>query len=360
MLPTLRQRLANQDLLKPASRAPADEVRRLGAVQAQDYAGAKWALGQRCAGSTDEQVESAFADGAFVRTHVLRPTWHFVAPEDLRWMLALTAPRIRAQMAYYDRKLELTDDVVRRSNTAIVAALAGGHQLTRAELARALSRAKLGPTSGQRLGHLMMHAELDAVVCSGARRGKQFTYAPVDERVPSAPHVPREEALAMLADRYFTTRGPATAQDFSWWSGLTVADAARAARSIAPSLEHEERDGRSYWWRASEASGARRSPAVHLLPNYDEYFIGLKDRSAFGGRVERVAPDGRTAALSAHIVVIDGEIVGGWKRMVTGKRVAVELQLLARITPAERRAVADQAVRHAAFFDLELTGIRDS
>src|SRR6185295_3655744 len=163
----VRRRLANQYLAAPGPNKASDVVRALGAVQAQDYAGAKWALAQRTRGATDAEVERELSDGRILRTHVLRPTWHFVAPADIRWMLELTAPRVNAAMAYYDRVLELDDAVFRRSNAALTKALAGGKHLTRAELGQVLEKANIGVTSGQRLGHLMMRAELDAVVCSG-------------------------------------------------------------------------------------------------------------------------------------------------------------------------------------------------
>ena len=197
------RRLAAQFLTRPSRGSVTDVIRALGAVQAQDYVGA----------ATDASIEMLFADGAFLRTHVLRPTWHFVAPEDIRWMLALTAPRIAASMASYSRRLDLTPDVFRRSNDAIARALEGRRHLTRAELSETLARVGITAAT-QRLGHLMMQAELDAVICSGPRRGKQFTYALLDERVAPAASRDRDESLADLTLRYFKCRGPATAADF--------------------------------------------------------------------------------------------------------------------------------------------------
>lgn len=180
------RRLAGQFLTTSRAARASDVVLALGAVQAQDYAGAKWALAQRTRGASDAEIEREVAEGRILRTHVLRPTWHFVAPQDIRWMLALTAPRVRAAMAYYDRKLELDAAVFRRSNHALTKALTGGKHLTRAELGTVLERAGVRITSGQRLGNLMLRAELDALVCSGPRRGKQFTHALLEELVPPA------------------------------------------------------------------------------------------------------------------------------------------------------------------------------
>ena len=228
-----RWRLAGQFLTTDGPTTPVDVVQILGAVQSQDYAGAKWALAQRVRGVTDAAIEATVDAGDILRTHVLRPTWHFVTPADIRWMLALTAPRVRAKMAGPNRRLELDRAFVRRSIGVFEKALAGGRSLTRQELSAELQRARLGVITGQRLGHLMMEAELDAVVCSGPRRGRQFTYALLEERAPAAPTRSSEEALHDLTRRYFTTRGPATPHDFTWWSGLTVADAKRGIASNA-------------------------------------------------------------------------------------------------------------------------------
>jgi len=354
MIDVVRHRLAVQDLSKPAVRTPAELVARLGAVQAQDYAGAKWALGQRIVGATDASVEAAIDSGAIVRTHVLRPTWHFVAAADLRWMLELTAPRVLAAMAYYHSQLEITDAIVRRGNAAIAKALQGGKHLTRAELASVLQRARINTVGDQRMGHFMMRAELAALVCSGARRGKQATYALVDERVPPTPALARDEALAALAERYFSTRGPATAQDFAWWSGLTVADARRAVSAIAPRLEQETHDGRTFWWSPDRLRVVRRGPQAHLLPNYDEYFIGYKDRSAIAGRVKDRSAAQTTSALSGHVLTIDGQIVGGWKRTLAAKRVAVHVTLLTKLNTQERLAAEQAKERYAEFLRLNL------
>jgi len=216
------RRLHNQHITRRTLETPQALVEWLGAVQAQDFAAAKWALGLRLQGVTDDDIEQAFTDGAILRTHVMRPTWHFVSPADIRWLLALTAPHVRAASAYYNRKLELDDAVFRRTNAVLANALQGGKQLTRDELASALQQAGIATDGEQRVTYIMMRAELDGVICSGARRGKQFTYALLAERAQQARTLDRDEALAELTMRYFTSHGPATIQDFVWWSGLTV------------------------------------------------------------------------------------------------------------------------------------------
>jgi winged helix DNA-binding protein len=347
-----RRRLANQHLTAATLTTPADVVHLLGAVQSQDYAGAKWAVALRTRGAVDGAVEQALTDGSIVRTHVLRPTWHFVTPADVRWMLALTAPRVKAAMAYYDRKLELDDTVFRRSNAAITRALRDGKHLTRAELSQVLRRARIDVTSGQRLGHLVMRAELDGLICSGARRGKQFTYALLEERVPPAAALDRDEALLKLTKRYFTTRSPATANDFAWWSGLTVADATKGIRMAGSNLEREIVDDQTFWFDASQRSRSKPTTTAHLLPNYDEYFIGFRDRSAIGQRLKSTEIVTGGDALTAHVVVVDGQLVGGWKRTLEKTKVVVQLNLLAHLTAAEERAVASAAEAYGRFLGL--------
>jgi winged helix DNA-binding protein len=349
-----RRRLANQHLTAATLTTPADVVRRLGAVQAQDYAAAKWAVALRTRGAVDGVVEQALTDGSIIRTHVLRPTWHFVAPADIRWMLALSAPRVKAAMAYYDRNLELDDAVFRRSNAAIASALRDGKELTRAELAQVLRRARVDVTSSQRLGHLVMRAELDGVICSGARRGKQFTYALLEERVPPAAALDRDEALLELARRYFATRSPATANDFAWWSGLTVADATKGIQMAGSTLEREIVDDQTYWLDASRQPRGKTPSAAHLLPNYDEYFIGFKDRSAIGQRLNSSDLVTGGDALTAHVIVVDGQLVGGWKRRLTKNAVIVDLTLLTRLTATEERAVASAAEAYGKFLGLPI------
>jgi hypothetical protein len=353
----VRRRLANSLLTATTHTRASDVVRTLGAVQAQDYAGAKWALAQRTRGVTDAEVEREISHGHILRTHVLRPTWHFVAPEDIRWMLAITGPRVNAAMASFDRYHELTPAEFRRSNDVLAKALSGGTHLTRAELRLALERARIRTTSGQRLARLVMRAELDAVICSGARRGKQFTYALLDERVPPTTPLERDEALLELARRYFTTRGPATARDFAWWSGLNAADAKRAlalARTELTQVALGEDDA----WLAPKPL-PRRASSAHLLPNYDEYFIGYKDRSAVGQRIGHAKPVIGGDASVAHVLFIDGQIVGRWKRRVDNEAVVLEITLWSPLTPAERRRVAAAVQSFRAFIDapVETRGI---
>jgi hypothetical protein len=353
-----RLRLANQELLDPPVRDPVDIVRRLGAVQSQDYAGGKWGIGLRGRGLTDAAVEQAVIDGTIVRTHVLRPTWHFMAAADARWMLGLTGARVLAGNASYCRRLGLDEPVFRKSAKILTKALEGGKYLTRTELGAALKRGGIDPSYEQRLAYFMMRAELDALIVSGPRRGKQFTYALFDERVPAASPMPRDEALAELARRYFTTRGPATIHDFSWWSGLTVADAKRAAELAGPDLKTLEVDGIAYRW-FERSTPPPTEPIVHLLPNYDEYFIGFKNRSAIGKVVKQFSLLPGNPMFMAHLVMLDGQLIGGWKRSQAEKSATVDMTLVLPLKGRSRRAALDAARRFEAFLGtpVELSGV---
>lgn len=347
-----KQRLINQRLVNPALKTASEVVARLGAVQAQDYGAAKWGVAQRTDGLTDAQIEREIDDGAIVRTHVLRPTWHFVAAADIGWMLQLSAPRVHAANGYWYRWLEVDDAVASRSRTALTKALRDGKHLTRAELGEELKRAGIPIASPQRLACIVMRAELDRVICSGARRGKQFTYALFEERVAKGTVLDHDAALAELTRRYFTTRGPATVDDFAWWSGLTKADAKRGIEAAAANLRHETIDGRSYWSPPAERPARIRAPLAHLLPNYDEFFIGFKDRSAFAARLEASGVEARTDALSGHILFINGQIVGGWRRTLVRGKLVIEPNLLIPLSQTEQRAAEMAGRRFGRFLEL--------
>lgn len=347
-----RSRLASQFLTTRGPRRATGVVGALLAVQAQDYPGAKWALGQRTPGATDRDIEHEIDEGRILRTHLMRPTWHFVLPGDIRWLLTLTGPRVSQQMASYNRKFGLTPAVVRRANDAIARAVEGGRHRTRAELRDVLARARVGSLDPQRLGHIMLQAELDQVVCSGPRRGKQFTYALLDERAPAVTSRGRDEMLGEIATRYFATRGPATLRDFAWWSGLTMKDARRGIDIAGRALRAVTIADEPMWMGRLQPRAVAR-PSAHLLPNYDEYFIGFKDRSAAGQRLRSVAAVTGGSALIGHVAFVDGQLVGGWKAAVSDGVLRVLLTPFARITAAERERLAAQARRLGAFHETE-------
>jgi hypothetical protein len=347
-----RLRLANQHLISPTATDPVEVVRRLGAVQSQDYAGAKWAVGMRTTGLTDADVERALNDGSIVRTHVLRPTWHFLAAADARWILALTAPRVHIANANAYGNMEVNAAIFRKSDAVIAKALAGGNHLTRAELSERISRARIHVSHPQQLAYLMMHAELNALITSGPRRGNQFTYALFDERVPATKPRDRDEALAELALRYFATRGPATVHDFAWWSGLTIADSRKAMALLGSALLSEKVGEQTYWLAYDSAPPASNKNMVHLLPNFDEYFIGLKDRSAMLEIVKEFSLLPGNPMFTAHVLVHDGQLIGGWKRAIKSKSVALDVLLLSKLTVAARKALLATAKQYGKFLGL--------
>jgi hypothetical protein len=316
-----------------------DVVGWFGALQSQDYHPAKWAVAQRLGpGVTDADLDRAFDDGAILRTHVLRPTWHFVAPSDLRWLLELTAPRVHALNGYAYRQTDLDTAVLHRAADLIADAVAGGNHLTRAEIATMLDRNGITAT-GVRLGYILIHAELERVVCSGRLKGKQHTYALLDERAPRAASLDREVALAELVRRYFTSHGPATARDLSWWSSLTLADIATGLALTGDALERLDVDGVTYWSAPDVPPSPAPSPSVRLLQAYDEYIVGYTQSKFLldlGGLVA-AAPD--KLALPNGVIVVDTQVAGRWKRSVRKDGVVVEAALYRPFDAAESQAL---------------------
>lgn len=334
----LAARLRNQHLTRPASLSPAALIAWFGAVQAQEFGPARWGVGQRIRGFDDAAVARAFDAGDIVRTHIMRPTWHFVAPEDLRWMQALTAERVRASGGSVRRAHGLDARLLSRAHRVIGRTLEGGRFLTRQELREALARAGID-AAGQKLAYIVMDAELEALICSGPMRGKQFTYALADERLPRSASKDRDEALAELARRFFQSHGPATLRDFVWWSGLRMGDARRAV-DVAH-LERLPHAGIDYWHTA-DALSARPVPSAHLLPIYDEYVNAYRDR---GLLFERTPPS--ADSLFLHYVIVDGHYAGTWKPGASPG--TIELRALRRLSRVEQAAIEAARVRHTAF-----------
>jgi hypothetical protein len=347
----LAARLLNQRLLGSKLRSPAEVVAWLGAVQAQDYAGAKWAIGLRGAGIADADVERAFDRAEILRTHVLRPTWHFVTPQDIRWMLALTGPRVRAACASRFRELGLDGRTLARATTTLDRALQDGRHLTRAEIAAVLRRARIS-TDGQRLVYLLLSAELDGLVCSGPRRGKQLTYALLDDRAPWVAPLDREEALARLTMRYFASHGPATLRDYVWWAGLTARDAKNGIALLGTALERVERGGTVHWFVPASSRVRTWRPLALLLPNWDEYVIAYTDRRALLDGYTTNPSDARQTVFS-HTLIVDGRIAGTWRRSLNGSSARVDVLTGRRTSAVTIRAIRGAANRYGDFLGVK-------
>jgi hypothetical protein len=367
MDPVARARLRTQHLSHPVRAAPTDVVRELLAVQSQDYLGGKWSVAMRLKGICDADLDRDLDAGRILRTHILRPTWHFVLPEDIRWLLALTSPRVLAQNGTMARKLALDAKTLKRGLDVVQRTLEGGNWRTRDELGEALERAKVKPATGQRLAYIVMQAELEGLIASGPRRGKQFTYGLIDERTaPDAKgrgakaksEMPsRDEALAHLATRYFTGHGPATVNDLARWSSLTLADARRAVEAAGTVLRGGEVGGaRPARWSGAGKVPARRSAGRvdHLFCVYDEYVNGYRDRSAIFDPAHGAIIVGRGAAVT-HVYSLDGQVLGTWSRTIGKQRVEIVLEPFD--TRVSRRALekrlAPAAKEYGAFLRLE-------
>jgi hypothetical protein len=349
-LDIVQRRLHNQRLAGNSFEKPEEVVSWLGAIQAQEYPGAKWAVAQRTKGLTEAAIEQAFAEGAILRTHLLRPTWHFVTPADIRWLLKLTAPRVNAVNASYYRKFGLAETVLAQTNAVLAKALEGGKQLMRSELEAVLQQGGLATATDDRLrlAYIMMRAELDGIICSGALRGKQHTYTLLEERVPPARLLERDEALAELASRFFTGHGPATLKDYTWWSGLPAADARAGLEMVKVQFAQEVVDGKTYWFAPAEPASKGATPIAHLLPAYDEYTIAYKDHS------DVLDPQylDQIIAGSGIAIIIDGRITGTWKRKFKKGAVVVTLTLFTSLTEAENEAVIRAAHQYGAFLEM--------
>ncbi|HSE16425.1 MAG TPA: winged helix DNA-binding domain-containing protein [Pyrinomonadaceae bacterium] len=338
------RRLHNQRLSAPNFRKAVEVVRWFGAVQSQDFDAAKWALALRMRRATNDSIEDAFNRGEILRTHVMRPTWHFVAREDIRWLLELTAARVDLRSGPGYRKFELDDTVFKRSHKVLEQALKNGKHLPRSELRRKLNESGVAADDGVRLAHILIRAELDRVVCSGPRIGKQFTYALFDERVPETKPVDRDEALARLTQLYFQSHGPATLQDFVWWSGLSTAEAKRGLELVE--LEKALAGDKVYWsLRSIDTAPAASQTAAHLLPAFDEYFVAYKDRQpAFDPHDEKQSLTIRD--VLGPTVIIDGTVAGRWK-----KTKSIEVKFTRDVKKTERVAVEQATARYAAFLE---------
>lgn len=345
------QRMQTQRLIGPSFARPEEMVRWHGAVQSQDFSGAKWSIAQRSRDTTDTDLDRLFNSGEILRTHAMRPTWHFVMPEDIRWIQELTAHRVHALSKSRYRELEIDEHVAGQARELFARALEGGTHLTRVELGEALQRGGI-EADGQRLGYLAMWAELDAVICSGPRKGKQHTYALLDERVPPARAIDPEDALAELTRRYFTSHGPATPHDFSWWSGLTVKDARRGIGLLDDELTSELIDDTTWWFVPAISTPSIEPPLIHLLQPWDEYVVGFRNHQPTWNADARAMQHPKGELWNANLLAVDGGIVGGWRRKLGKNEIRITKMLPVRLDDAEHAALMRAAEDYGRFLGL--------
>lgn len=343
-------RLHHQQLSQHFLTTPGEVVAWFGAVQGQDYAAGKWAIGNRLPGLTDEAIERAIADRAILRTWPMRGTLHFVAAADIHWILDLNRPRLQALFASHFRKLELDETTFRKSQAVLTTVLEGGKHLTRPELKTALEQAGISAREN-RLGLLLARACYDRLICHGVRRGKEFTFTLLEEWVPAPKTVERDEALAEWTKRYFNSHGPATLADFSWWSGLTLTDAKIGMELVKAGFVSEVAEGQTYWM-PSTVKPQKAEPTAYLLPVYDEYLVAYKNRSApFDG----LSPEQITATgngIFNPVIVVDGRVVGTWKRTLKKNTVLIETHLFTSLSDVQNQALTDAKERYVRFLGM--------
>ena len=317
-------RLQNQQLSNSLFRHPKELVSWMGAMQAQDYTMVKWAVGMRLQSPGIQAVEKALHQGEILRTHVMRPTWHLVAAEDIRWMLKLSAQRIKSANDSYAKGhgLEITEQQYERSHAVLENILSGKRSLAKQEIAEHFEHSGL-PADNYHMTRFMSRAEAEGIVCSGECRGRQHTYALLDERVPLTPELTKEEALARLATAYFRSHAPATLQDFSWWSGLPLTEARQAISLIEPELVAEQWNSCTWYIHDSCRTHGKATDSLHLLPSYDEYLIGYKDRTDVLPK-EDYSKAFTNNGLFFPVLLYKGHVVGNWNKASKKKEIVPE------------------------------------
>lgn len=340
-----RQRILTQGIGSHFD-SPLEVVSALGAVQAQDYLGALWAVGLRTRGAVETSVELALANRSIIRTWPMRGTLHLVAAEDARWMLRLLTPRVVARNASrLKRDYGLDGKALQRCAKVLSRVLEREKQLTRNEVYQWLESSGIG-TGAQRGLHILLVLAQDGLICFGPRRGKQPTFVLLEDWIPAQPTVgSRDESLARIALRYFTGHGPATISDFAWWSGLSAADARSGHSHVASQLETETIGGIAYHFSPRYSSAESGLSSAHLLPAFDEYLVGYSDRRA------ALDPkhENRLNVLLGQTMIIDGRVVGTWKRVLARHEVAINAVPFSRLSKAESGSIAAAAERYRSF-----------
>ena len=351
-----QRRLLRQRLIRPDLATPAEVVRWFGAVQAQELPGANYAVAlrmvDRAPAVTEQVIEQAVADRSIVRTWPMRGTLHFIPAADAQWMLRLLARRTNQKAASIYRRVGLSDADFARAGEALASALRGGKLMARKELYATLEAAGLSTAGDQRGGHLLGYWAREGLICLGPRQGKQPTFTLLDEWVPNARQLDDDEALATLARRYYRSHGPATERDFAWWSGLTLTEARRGAALAGNDLTRMVIDGQPYWEGAAPLPSAETSAdhdaSVLLLPQYDEYTVAYRDRSAALHPAFPADP----FLILGPVLVVDGQVMGTWKRALAKDAVTLAITHYAPLDAAQRDRLERAAERYGRYLGL--------
>jgi hypothetical protein len=356
---TLKQipllRLLSQQIAGTKFKTAKEIVGWMGAMQSQDFAMSKWAVGLRLPNSTDTLIQKALDKGDVLRTHLLRPTWHLVSANDIHWMLELTAPQVKASMKSRNKELEITEALFTKSHKLIEKALAAGEHLTREELLSKLENAKI-VLDDNRAAHFLMEAELDGIICSGAVKDKKQTYALLSERVSKTKKISREEALAKLAQRYFSSHCPATLKDFTWWSGLSITDAKAALEMVKTDFISEKIGEEIYWLTNSFSIPKNNFSSAYLLPAFDEFIISYRDRTAsllLEHHKKAISDNG----LFRPAIVVNGQVTGLWKRTIKKDKVIIETDFFQPPTKATQKLIAGAEEEFASFLNLKAENV---
>jgi len=324
----------------------------MGAMQAQDFNMSKWAIGVRLDGATEQGIASAIDQGDIIRTHLMRPTWHLTASEDIYWMLELTTPQIKGVMKFRDKVLELDPAIYEKTNFIIENALQGGKHLSREELTLELEMANI-PTDYNKVSHFLMRAEIENIICSGKTINNKSTFALLSERVPQVKRFSREESASKLALTYFLSHGPATLQDFIWWSGLPISLSRKALESIKSKLVSEKIENQIFWFADSLSIPEPDKNTVFLLPAYDEFTISYRDRTA------SLALERHRKAISSNgifrpIMVINGEVVGLWRKTTQKDKICVEINLFQPVGNSIKDQIEEAAVLYGNYLNKKI------
>jgi hypothetical protein len=338
-------RLASQQISTRQSQRPGQVVEWLGGVQAQDYRWAKWSIGLRTDGCTDEEVERAIENRQIVRTWMFRGTLHFVSAGDLPWLTSLLAPGIIRRNARRYRELELDDAAFAKSQDVIRHALETHGPLTRSEIKAHFEQEGV-LAEGQQVPYLLQRAALDGLICQGSPRGSEPTYVLVANWIGTQQTLGQAEALRLLAMRYFASHGPATQRDLAWWAGLTAREA-RSTIDSGPEVSPIEVDGVQYW-AMGDPLPAKAMEIGCLLPPFDEYLLGYKERSLVldTAHAKRVNAGG---GMPKPAVMVNGDIRGVWSYKTRKQEIAVSIQSFGDLGSRERDLI-DRAVSQFGHF----------